>query len=93
MKEMKDMDTLSIVELRNNLADTLNRVAYGGERLVFARRGKPVAALVSPDDLAALEAAEDANDVQAAKRVLREYDRDPAKFQTLDAYKRDKADA
>jgi len=87
------MDTLSIVELRNNLADALNRVAYGGERLVFARRGKPVAALVSPDDLAALEAAEDANDVQAAKRVLREYDRDPAKFQTLDAYKRSKADA
>jgi len=87
------MDTLSIVELRNNLADALNRVAYGGERLVFARRGKPVAALVSPDDLAALEAAEDANDVQAAKRVLREYDRDPAKFQTLDAYKRGKTGA
>ena len=43
------MDTLSIVELRNNLADALNRVAYGGERLVFARRGKPVAALTTLD--------------------------------------------
>lgn len=84
------MDTLSIVELRNNLADTLNRVAYGGERLVFARRGKPVAALVSPEDLAALEAAEDANDVQAAKRVLQEYNRSPEKFQTLDEYTRGK---
>ncbi len=87
------MHTLSIVELRNNLADTVNRVAYGGERLVFARHGKPVAVLVSPDDLAVLEAAEDANDVQAAKRVLREYDRDPEKFQTLEAYKRGKAGA
>ncbi len=85
------MDTLSIAEVRSNLADALNRVAYGGERLLFARRGKPVAALVSPADLAALEAAEDANDVQAAKRVLREYERAPEKFQTLDDYKRGKA--
>ncbi len=82
------MDTLSIAEVRNNLADALNRVAYGGERLVLARRDKPVAALVSPEDLAALEAAEDANDVQAAKRVLREYDRAPEKFLTLDDYNR-----
>ena len=37
---------MSIVELRDNLADTLNRIAYGGERIILERHGKPVAALV-----------------------------------------------
>ena len=37
----------SIVDLHKNLADVLNRVAYGGERVILQRRGKGVAALVS----------------------------------------------
>jgi len=49
------MTTLSIAEARNHLADAINRVSYGGERVVFARRGKPVAALVSAGDLALLQ--------------------------------------
>ena len=60
------MTTLSIVEARNNLADAINRVTYGGERVVFARRGKPVAALVSAGDLALLQRLEDAEDLRAA---------------------------
>jgi prevent-host-death family protein len=44
------MTTLSIAEARNGLAEAINRVAYGGERVVFARRGKPVAALVSASE-------------------------------------------
>lgn len=82
------MTVLSIAEARNNLADAVNRVTYGGERVLFARRGKTVAALVSPDDLARLQAIEDAEDVRAAARVLREYDRNPAAFSRLDEYKR-----
>jgi antitoxin Phd len=61
---------VSIVELRNNIADTLNRVAYQGERVILERRGKEVAAIVSMDDLALLEAIEDREDVKAARRVL-----------------------
>jgi len=61
---------VSIVELRKNIADTLNRVAYQGERVVLERRGKGVAAIVSMDDLALLEAIEDRDDVKAARRVL-----------------------
>ena len=38
---------ISITEIRDNLADALNRVAYGGERVILQRRGKGVAALVS----------------------------------------------
>ena len=84
------MTTLSIAEARNNLADTINRVSYGGERVVFARRGKPVAALVSAEDLALLQRIEDTEDIRAARRVLKQYDRNPAAFKTLDEYLRER---
>ena len=80
------MTTLSIAEARNNLAETINRVSYGGERVLFARRGKTVAALVSAEDLALLQRIEDAEDIRAAAKVLKEYDRTPAAFKTLDEY-------
>jgi prevent-host-death family protein len=82
------MTTLSIVEARNHLADAVNRVTYGGERVVFARRGKPVAALVSAEDLALLQRIEDAEDIRGAAKVLKEYERNPSAFVTLAAYKR-----
>jgi prevent-host-death family protein len=82
------MTTLSIAEARNNLADAINRVSYGGERVVFARRGKPVAALVSAEDLGLLQRIEDAEDIRAAAKVLKEYERNPSAFVTLAEYKR-----
>ena len=63
---------VSVARIRNNLADTLNRVAYGGERVVLERRGKGVAALVSMDDLALLRAIEDREDVRVARKALKE---------------------
>jgi prevent-host-death family protein len=80
------MSTLSIAETRDHLAETINRVSYGGERVIVARRGKPVAALISPADLALLERIEDDEDVQVARQVLEEYDRDPNSFISLSDY-------
>ena len=57
---------------RDSFADTLNRVAYRGERIVLERHGKPVAALVSLDDLDLLERLEDEADVQAVAKARRE---------------------
>ncbi|MDI6774896.1 MAG: type II toxin-antitoxin system Phd/YefM family antitoxin [Verrucomicrobiota bacterium] len=84
------MTILSIAEARNGLAEAINRVSYGGERVVFARRGKPVAALVSPEDLALLQRMEDAEDIRAAAKVLKKYNRNPAVFKTLDEYLRER---
>ena len=61
---------IGVKEVRDNLADALNRVCYQGERIVLERRGKGVAVLVSMDDLALLEAVEDREDVKAARKVL-----------------------
>ncbi len=63
---------MNIVEIRNNLAEAINRVAYGGERIVLKRRGKGVVALVSIEDLALLEELENQADIRAAKKALKE---------------------
>ena len=82
------MTVLSIGEARNKLADVINRVSYGGERIVFARRGKPVAALVSADDLDTLRRMEDAEDLRDAAKALKEYAHDKAGAVTLAEYKK-----
>jgi prevent-host-death family protein len=43
-------------EAKMNLSEYLNRVAYRGERVLVEDHGKPVAALVSVEDLHRLEA-------------------------------------
>lgn len=67
--------TINVVNVRSSLADTINRVAYQGERVVLERRGKSVAALISMEDLALLEQLEDAADAKAARRALAEMKR------------------
>lgn len=52
------MEDLSISEARESLAEIVNRVVYRGERVMLRRHGKPVAALVSADDLERLAALE-----------------------------------
>ena len=49
------MTTISITDARETLADTVNRVAYRGERVVLCRRDKQLAALIPIEDLELLE--------------------------------------
>jgi prevent-host-death family protein len=57
---------------REGFADTINRVAFGKERVVLRRRGKEVAAVVSMDDLRLLEDLEDRIDLADARAALAE---------------------
>ncbi len=47
------MPAIGTAEARTNLAELLARVAYGKERITIERRGRPLAALVPIEDLAA----------------------------------------
>jgi prevent-host-death family protein len=67
-----DMAEVSITEARDELADILNRAAYGKERVVLTRHGKRLVAVVPVEDLEVLEALEDRLDAEAAERALRE---------------------
>lgn len=46
---------IPITKARDELADLINRAAYGHERIMLTRHGKTVAGLVPPEDLAWLE--------------------------------------
>ncbi|HEX6129415.1 MAG TPA: type II toxin-antitoxin system Phd/YefM family antitoxin [Candidatus Limnocylindria bacterium] len=64
------MSERRISEARESFSTTVNRVAFGGERVVLTRHGKRVAAVVPIADLELLEAIEDAADLDAARAAL-----------------------
>lgn len=61
---------VSIADARKNLADIVNKVAYGKESVVLTRRGQDVAALVSIEELELLQQIEDHIDIEDAKQAL-----------------------
>jgi len=46
---------VSIGQVKRDLSDLVNRVAYGGERIILTSRGRPKAAIVSIEDYSRLE--------------------------------------
>ncbi|MFJ9566665.1 type II toxin-antitoxin system Phd/YefM family antitoxin [Streptomyces fuscichromogenes] len=68
---------IPVTQARAELAELINRVVYGGERVVVTRHGKPLVALVSAADLERLEeltdpAEEHADHVVSSVSTVRE---------------------
>ena len=61
---------VSVSDARESFADHVNRAAYRQERILIARRGKPIAAIVPMEDVEALERFEDDMDLQLAREAL-----------------------
>ena len=57
---------ISTADVRKNLANIVNRVAFGKETFVLMRRGEALAALVSVEDLKLLHEIEERMDVEDA---------------------------
>lgn len=74
---------LSVSEARDKLAEVIEQVQYGGERVTISRRGKPVAVVVSVADAAWLEAMEDQIDVKLALEAKAEMEALGGKTYTL----------
>jgi prevent-host-death family protein len=51
-------DTVSIGQVKRDISDLVNRVAYRGDRILLTSRGKPKAALVSMADYERLKRQE-----------------------------------
>jgi prevent-host-death family protein len=49
------METLPLADVKNRLSEVVDRVTRQHDRVTITRNGRPVAILVSPDDLEALE--------------------------------------
>jgi prevent-host-death family protein len=64
------MSERRISEARESFSATVNRVAFGGERVVLTRHGRRVAAVVPIEDLELLESLEDAHDLDDVRAAL-----------------------
>ena len=66
-----DRPMVSIGQVKRDISRLVNRVTFGGERIILTSRGKPKAALVSIEDLQVLEQAnqEKARRMAALERV------------------------
>jgi prevent-host-death family protein len=66
--------TIKATKARDSFGETVNRAAYGKERVVIARHGKDIVAMIPIEDLRLLEELEDRFDVEAAREALAESD-------------------
>lgn len=64
------MTKLAVSQVRDTLSDTVNRVAYRGERIVLRRRGRDLAAIVPLEDLELIQRLEDEIDLSEARKAL-----------------------
>ncbi|MEV5277826.1 type II toxin-antitoxin system Phd/YefM family antitoxin [Streptomyces sp. NPDC051994] len=60
---------IPVTQARAELAELINRVVYGGERVVVTRHGKPLVALVSAADLEKLESQPEQEEEHVASSV------------------------
>lgn len=58
MRKELAVTRMAVREARDNLAEVINRVVYGGERVIIERRGKDAVAVVSLEDMELLQAIE-----------------------------------
>ena len=65
---------MAVTEFRKNIADVMNRVSYGHERVALEKNGKPTCAIISFEDLQLLEASEDKYDIAEAKKAIKRND-------------------
>jgi prevent-host-death family protein len=87
------MSKIAVIDARKDLAEVLNRAAYGKERVVLTRRGKDVAAIVPMDDLNILEAIEDHMDVTESEKIMARVRARSEQTLSLDEVKAKYADA
>lgn len=65
---------ISAKEARARFSELVNRVAFGNERIIVTKNGKPAAALVPLDDLALLEKLREERFQEALASTLERYD-------------------
>lgn len=68
------MSAQPLRDVRNHFSDVVDRVELHHERVTVTRNGRPVAVLISPEDLSALEETLDVLSDPAAMADIREAD-------------------
>jgi prevent-host-death family protein len=66
------MRRMTTSELRKDISEAVNRVAYAGDRIALQRSGKDVAVIVSVEDYELLSEIENRLDLDAVRKSLAE---------------------
>ncbi len=66
------MISITITDLRTKIRKLADMVAFKGERVRVERNGETAFVLVSEEDAALLEALEEKQDLEAAKKALKD---------------------
>ncbi|MBI5650563.1 MAG: type II toxin-antitoxin system Phd/YefM family antitoxin [Chloroflexi bacterium] len=80
--------TVSVAQAKNQFSDLLNRVIYQHERVIVSKRGKPVGAIVSADDLKRLEEIENARDLALVRQLKKSKKRFVPLAQVIEAHEK-----
>jgi prevent-host-death family protein len=75
---------------RDGFAAAVDRAAYGKERVILSRRGRPIAAVVPIEDIETLEALEDAADAALIRERVAEWEAAGRPGISLDDYIRER---
>jgi prevent-host-death family protein len=63
------VDPYTLTNARSRFGELVNRARFGRERIILTEHGTPVAAIISVEELAELQAAVDAADIAVAAEV------------------------
>jgi prevent-host-death family protein len=66
------LNKITTADARKKFSNLINRVAFGNEAFVLTRRGEPIAALVSMQELKLLQELEDRIDIEDAFKARNE---------------------
>ncbi len=67
-------ESYDVADAKSRFSELLNRAAFSRERFLIRKRGRPVAAIVSTEDLARLESDRGSEGLRAAAGALAEHD-------------------
>ncbi|MGC8491954.1 MAG: type II toxin-antitoxin system Phd/YefM family antitoxin [Syntrophobacteraceae bacterium] len=82
------MPKVSVAQAKSRLSDLIARSAHGHERFIITRRNRPVAALVSLDDLAIIEQHEERQGLAALVGQWPDFDEVAAAVGDIDELRR-----
>ncbi|NGX56726.1 MAG: hypothetical protein K1060chlam5_00972 [Candidatus Anoxychlamydiales bacterium] len=67
------MSNVPMSKAREQFPEIVNKIAYGSKKhIIFTRRGKKLAAMISMEELEFLEALEDRIDIEDATKALKD---------------------
>jgi prevent-host-death family protein len=68
------MPTVSVAQIKSHLSEFIAKSAYTKEKIIITRRNKPVAALVSMDDLRKIEQYDERKGLAAVAGKWKDFD-------------------